>query len=400
MTDHKLTVDDLSDDQRMVYESMLDWCGENRGSHFDGSDANLLTIGGLAGTGKTTLLGIFAATTDLRVAYVSFTGRAASVLQRKLRAAGCQSDVTTIHRLLYLPVVDTKTEEILGWKKRTKMPEYDLVVIDEASMVSGNMLDDLRALGRPIMAVGDHGQLPPVMDSGDLMKTPDLRLEKIHRQAFDNPIIQLAHNVRSGERLRAKRFDDRITFRRRDDAAAVIAQALSMTTPLDVGILCWTNKMRVKLNAHARNAMGFKGCPNEGEVVMCLKNAPPIYNGMRGVLRSSGRLDGFKVFSSIEFPEEGLSAAPTEMYAGQFNREKTIGSLDELKARGVDVSSLKAAGMLFDFGYSLTVHRSQGSSFKHVVWYLDREENPSSQEWVRFAYTAISRASERLTILC
>lgn len=405
VADKKLTRADLSDDQREVYEQIVDWTTDPIGKFFD-AFAPVLTVGGLAGTGKTTLLGVFAAETKKRVAYAAFTGRAASVLSRKLCAAGVEHPiVTTLHQLLYMPVVDPKTEEILGWKKRVKLPEVDLIVIDEASMVSGRMLDDIRALGRPILAVGDHGQLPPVMDSGDLMKNPDLRLERIHRQAEGSPIIRFAHAIRETGRLDRRFVDgDVIQMKRRDACEDIVRMAYVAAhddneSPLTIGLLCYTNEKRIHLNAYARKALGFKGVPNAGEVVICLRNVAPHFNGMRGVLTTSGVLDGWKVKASIEFPEEGLPSLPIEMYAGQFNQRETLKSIEQARARGIHVDKMAELGELFDFGFSLTVHKSQGSAFQHVVGFIDREVSPSSEEWRRWAYTLVTRASERLTIL-
>jgi len=403
ISDKQLTREDLSPDQREVYEAILDWsdsgCFQSSGY---GREDRLLTIGGFAGVGKSSLLGVFAAETKLRVAYCAFTGRAASVLQRKLRAAGCNAAVTTIHRLIYLPVIDSKTEEVLGWRKRDKLENIDLICLDEASMVSGKMLDDLKVYGKPILAVGDHGQLPPVMDSGDLMKSPDLRLEKIHRQAESSPIIQFSKVVRETGCLDRRLADgDKIRFRSRVEIENVLRDAYNddAASALNVGILCWTNETRIRLNGYARRCLGFKGVPNEGEVVICLKNAPPLYNGMRGVLATAGELQDYKVVASVGFSEEGLPPVFLEMFAGQFNRKATYKSIDELRERGVVVDSMKSAGSLFDFGYALTCHKSQGSQFNHAVVYVDRREEPNSDDWRRWAYTAITRSSDRLTVL-
>ena len=83
VVDKKLALADLSEDQVDVYNQMIQWCNER--------PSNLLTVGGFAGVGKSTLLGVFAAQTKLLVAYVTFTGRASSGLQRKLAAAGCKT---------------------------------------------------------------------------------------------------------------------------------------------------------------------------------------------------------------------------------------------------------------------------------------------------------------------
>lgn len=459
--DKRLAADDLSADQREVYEEMLSWSTSPHsfssapGGASDGElgfrdsqvTSPLLTIGGFAGVGKSSLLGVFAAETDLLVAYVSFTGRAASILQCKLSACGVSTtsglrppdemsrlrrkvgrtsglldyfdfDVSanggpgfcgTLHQLLYIPIIDMETEELKGWKKRTRLDrDYDLIVIDEASMVGNSMLDDLRMHGVPIMAVGDHGQLPPVADGGDLMKNPMLRLEKIHRQAEGSPIIQLSKVIRETGRLDKKLADgERVSFRRRADVEDVLREAYSrrlqldgpskIDSPIDVGVLCWTNKMRVRLNGMARKALGFSGAPKCGEVVICLKNAPPIYNGMRGVLTEDGVVDRWLLSAGIDFPDEGISQ-DVVMCGANFNRERPFSSVDELEARGIP-RSFARAGALYDFGYALTVHRSQGSQFEHVIFYVDRSADENDDMWRRLAYTAVTRASERLTIL-
>lgn len=229
MTDRHLSRADLSPDQLRVYEAMLDWV-KTPGSP-------LLTVGGYAGVGKSALLGLFASEmAHLRIAYICFTGRASSVLQRKLTACAvettsraCTDDENklagpwghlfyspgsreaqkpfcgTIHRLLYRPFIDSVTEELLGWEKRTELDRnYDLVVIDEGSMCGPEIVEDLRTHGLRIMAVGDHGQLPPVMSSGSLVSRPMLRLEKIHRQAEGSPIIQLSRVLREEGASRPK----------------------------------------------------------------------------------------------------------------------------------------------------------------------------------------------------
>jgi len=344
VVDKKLTVDDLSPDQLTVYNGMLDW---TEGYESAGAPA-LLTVGGYAGCGKTSLLGVFAATTHLLCAYVTLTGRASSILRRKLRAAGAATTdcmrpaensrgggpgvdphlpyssgpafVGTIHRLCYRPILSPE-EEVLGWTKRTALDrKYDLIIIDEASMVGGEMLRDLQAYGVPILAVGDHGQLPPVMDSGELMKNPDLRLEKIHRQASDNPIIALAHQVRTTGRL------DRVTrgsiaYYSKNAAPMVIADALTGVPPLDVGVLCWTNRSRVQLNMTARKALGIKGPPRKGEPLICLKNKSPVFNGMRGLLTEDSVEAGWILHGVLEFPDEGLPPSAYGMCAPQFCRE-------------------------------------------------------------------------------
>ena len=414
-SDKRLTPADLSEDQRLVYDEIVAWSTGNAASR----NASFLAAAGFAGTGKSTVLSVFAANTTLLVAYIAFTGRASSILKRKLKACGVTTTTdtskenrhsqlplcTTIHGLLYKPVVDQETEELRGFEKRTKLDRaYDIIVIDEASMVSDEMLADLKVHGVPILAVGDHGQLPPVMSSGSCVQNPDLRLEKIHRQAADNPIIKLSRRLRKFGDLHEKYCDGkRVVYRSKSELNAVLAEA--DVRNLGTGILCWMNRSRVMLNGRARRAIGLEGAPKAGELVIALKNKPPVYNGMRGVLvgdaiePSDADACPWYLRANIQFPDEGLFGEPHVLCASQFNREVVFKDVEELRKEGIDVRAMSMAGEFYDFGYALTVHRSQGSSFKHAIVFLDRKVEPESEDWRRWIYTAVTRASEKVTIL-
>ncbi len=424
-----MTRDDLSDDQYEMFEAMCAFPMQ--------AGAQLLTAGGYAGTGKSTVTGVFARTAQqarLLIAYTAFTGRATSVLARSMKNAGVEftlltrkdeedgdlaaaaagryfdvslvarsggpAFVGTIHRLLYKPIVN-EADELLGWTKRSKLDrDYDCIVVDEASMVSDDMLEDLKRHGIPIIAVGDHGQLPPVRATGALMQNPHLRLERIHRQAEGNPIIALSRHVREGGQLTTFRTTDpRVSIRSQRDIQQVLA-GVAGDPALSVGLLCWTNKQRIRLNGLSRQARGYKGPPRDGEVLVCLRNQAPVYNGMRGVLAGDGR-EGSRPWLLdvvIGFPEEGIDPAARSLCAAQFNRvEGVFASIDELEARGIHVKAMRDAGAFFDFGYALTVHKSQGSQFGHAIVVVDM---PSSNvDYVRWLYTAISRGQDRVTIL-
>jgi len=412
----------LSKDQAEVYSSMRDWAARPKG---------ILRVGGYAGTGKTTLLGKFAAENKLLVAYVAYTGRAASILSRKLKEGGVATTgktlgpksskvsytrgapdaklpfVGTIHRLLYRPVIHPVTEELLGWKKRDTLDRaYDVIVVDEASMVGDEILYDLKELGAPILAVGDHGQLPPVMDSGRLMQNPDLRLEHIHRQALGSPIIALSQHVREGEWLDdfdgiVKNKHGEIVFARKKDVVEVIERAYRKRPARDVIVVSWTNRTRVMLNGAARRALGYKGAPQEGEVVVCLKNYPPVMNGMRGLLVENSAPGGkwWHLAMKLDFPEDGIEAESVVANATQFNRKGTYDNVEELAERGISVDKMSDGGMLYDFGYALTAHKCQGSQAGHVIVFVDMPEKPKQEQWRRWIYTAVTRASEKLTIL-
>lgn len=427
----RLTRKDLSKDQLVVFESVMSWMKRSRKSA-----GALLTVGGYAGTGKSSLLGVLAhelQSLGLLVAYVTYTGRASSVLFRKLRESGVNATTllrparsdgpgldgfydsrlsvhskvplcSTVHRLLYRPIIDNKTEELTGWKKRAALDrEYDYIFVDEASMLSDAILELLRNHKCPVIAVGDHGQLSPVMGTGNLMQNPDLRLERIHRQAERSPIIALSKHVREGGLLRAfKGWDDDVQLRGTGEAREFMRRAFAPGEDvLDSAVLTWMNKTRVELNRAAREELGLEGAPKSGEPLICLKNEPPIYNGMRGILDGDTKVDekdAWLLHARIAFPEDEIGSVPYKICGPQMNRKRTFGKLDEMREAGIDAFSMGEAESLFDFGYCFTTHKSQGSSFKHGMVFMDRRETPKDGEYRRWAYTSITRAQEKLTM--
>src|SRR5882672_7156749 len=294
---------DLSPDQLEVFNSVLNW-------HRDPNARQYLKLAGYAGTGKTTLTAALARELERqgeRIAYCAFTGKAVNVLAKKLHLSGVNGWYGTLHSLMYRPEVDA-SGKISAWTKAENLP-FTMIVVDEASMVGADLWEDLLSFGLPILAVGDHGQLPPVGNSVvNLTETPDLRLEKIHRQAEGNPILALAQHVREGKDHRSfQPMDKRVTF---IPSAASIADKLKVD-PLNFGAICYTNRTRASLNKFIRKAKGMDSVyPLENDVVICLKNRKPIFNGMRGILKNVGHnghdFDSYDNFlSDVDFTDDG-----------------------------------------------------------------------------------------------
>jgi ATP-dependent exoDNAse (exonuclease V) alpha subunit len=105
------------------------------------------------------------------------------------------------------------------------------------------------------------------------------------------------------------------------------------------------------------------------------------------------------LLAPMEFPDEGVPSAHYEICRDQFYRHKTFKSIDELKEKGIKAYSMSEAGKLMDFGYAITVHKSQGSQFQHAIVYADWRHNYEVEFTRRLTYTAVTRASEKLTVL-
>ena len=381
----------LSPEQDLAVRSILKWIKKG--------DPQLLTLGGYAGTGKTTLIAYLRKALhqlypNYKVAFCSYTGKASLILKNSLieRNVLLKNDsVSTIHSLIYTPIIDDENR-IIGWQRKEKL-NVDLIIIDEASMVDRKILSDILSYGLSILAVGDHGQLPPINGSFNLMKKPDLRLEKIFRQNKDNPIIDVSILARTKGEIPIKRFSDTvIKYSRYDNDDMSEINELLDSWNEETLILCGYNWTRVRLNKYIRSVLGFDSpTPEVGDKVICLRNnhQKGIYNGMTGIIQSIESFDE-KWFSASILMEDGFVFSGL-ILKKQFNALRPFNQTNDRK--------LTLGGDLFDFGYAMTVHKAQGSQANRVVLFEERFKKMDDDIWKRWLYTGVTRAINELYII-
>ena len=383
---------ELSEKQKDILKRILDWSNQK--------ETQYITLGGYAGTGKTTLMGYLSNTLreknkKLKIAFCSYTGKAARVLQRKLRDTKSiqKYDYTgTIHRLIYRPLMDDDGE-IISWTRLD--PEeflYDMIIIDEASMVTQDIWNDLLSYNKPILAVGDHGQLPPVEGKFNLMEKPQLRLEEIYRQEANNPIIKVSELARKYGTIPIQEYSNTVKkLDKREVDTGEFLQSMFEGYDSDTMVLTGYNSSRVKLNKGIRQLLGYETQePTMGDRVICLKNnhQEEIFNGMMGTLLdiTEDGVDDFRFYDTeIELDGEDYPFIG-KVSKEQFNMDKTLFNVPE----GIN---------LFDFGYALTVHKAQGSQARRVVVFEERFSHMDDDMWRRWLYTAVTRASDELYII-
>ena len=381
---------ELSGDQQKALKELLSWYKDPDRSRF-------ITLGGYAGTGKTTLISIFKnelAKLDkgVKIAFCSYTGKAAQNLKNKLKEAGAlnvKDSVSTIHGLIYTPREDAGGQ-IAGWDRKDAL-ERHLIIVDEASMVDGLIWQDLLSYDIPIIAVGDHGQLPPISGNFNLMEKPQVLLTQIHRQAAENPIIKVSEFARTTGLVPPMKYGAGVYkyLKEDSDAQEKTGELLEAYSP-ETLILCGYNNTRNRINQHIRASRGYETpTPSGGDRVICLRNnhKKGIFNGMLGTITSimPARKDWYEAEIQLddrEKPYEGL------IYAPQFNTRTGVNFTKDRK--------LAMLGDLFDFGYALTVHKAQGSQAKRVIMFEERFAQMDDEMWRRWLYTGVTRAEEEL----
>ena len=390
----------LTPDQLSARDKILKWYDQNKNEY------SVLTLGGYAGTGKTTLLSSIreALGDDIAVGFISFTGKAVSVMRRKLKNGFLLNDdtISTIHSFMYRPILQAGKVIDWEWKPMNKpgcfsvheAPYVDLFIMDEASMTPKTLMDDLSDYNKPILAVGDHGQLPPVKSNFSLMQSPEIRLETILRQAQDSPILTLAHQAREGKFIDIGTYSDNVKKIKGSQFSGSDVEQIVARADSSVMTIVPTNKMRVDFNKRIRNhTVGLiKDSPVVGDRVICLRNnnREGLYNGMTGTID--------KVLDFCERPAEynmGLSIVSDE---GSHHNVDVLKCLfHNPKGDVPDNIPYRDRGNSFDYAYSITCHKSQGSEAPAVVvigsGFGDREMRR------RWLYTAITRAQEELYLV-
>lgn len=189
-----------------------------------------LFLTGRAGTGKSTLIRRFLATTERKVVVAAPTGIAA------LNVEGY-----TIHRLFSFPAgVDVGHVRSARYFPGKAPAALDTLILDEASMIRADLFDCLAIAlerfgprrGKPfggvqVVLVGDLFQLPPVVTEAekryfteqydspyffsaehyDRERFPMVELTTVFRQIGDSRLIEILNDVRDGSLLEAARAE-------------------------------------------------------------------------------------------------------------------------------------------------------------------------------------------------
>jgi exodeoxyribonuclease V len=358
---------------------------------FKDQNNQIFVLAGYAGTGKSFMtkqaideLGL----KESQVAYCTYTGKASLVLTQYHQG---QTNVSTIHKLIYETEIDQTGE--IRFVKRSKLSGIKLIVVDEASMVNKGILDDLKSFKIPILAIGDHGQLPAIGEQGGLMENPDYTLTEILRQAENNPIIYLSKLVREGKQLQEGIYGDKVFIYKKNSGKVSMPMALLVDQ-----VICGYNKTRISMNKHMRRAKGFiTDEPQKGDKVIFLENdweknleGYNIVNGMMGYITDAPKpsnikqaaLDTYQVnvkpdflngkFTTLEIPRQDFTGESLKLSIHQ---------------RKYDINRMT-------YGDAITCHKSQGSSWDSVlVW-----NEPFGDEPWRWTYTAITRARNKLVL--
>jgi len=308
------------------------------------------------------------------------------------------------------------------------VPTSRLVLMDESSMVGPDVWKDVydvcRQLDLKLVCVGDAFQLPPVQAKNAVpfsILSPEfarhhnaerIEMTEVLRQAQDSPVIRASMLLRAGHGITAFAELRQVDIRQLAEVTTAVHRAGGVT-------ICHRNVTRFTLNAGIRATLGIHDeMPQPGEPMVCLKNK-----------YEAGVLNG----ETFEFQGWEIAPSTFERVHDRFNdvnedtrfgatrlkeqRTQIVLSLEELhgrlkaSAKPIEIAGNKWARLnnLFagdtlaptihaNFGYAWTAHKMQGSEVPYVLVVLEPSIRLNEDEGRRWAYTAVTRATQAAAI--
>ena len=266
-------------------------------------------------------------------------------------------------------------------------------------MVGEEMARDLLAFGKPTLVLGDPGQLPPVKGEGAFdTPSPDVMLTEVHRQAGESAVLRLATLAREGKWIPYGHHDDFVWKMRRTDLEP--RQLLNADQ-----VICGKNATRIQLNVAMKRAAGFDAVfpGGNGEKLICLKNRNDVglVNGMFVTLDDI-KDDGDEIaFTASITSEDGKQIGGGGNGKGERFRIWRGPFLDHVSPdpdRERREYHKKRTAVECVWGWAITCHKSQGSSWPNIVIY-DDGLGRTAEDRARWLYTAITRAERGLVLL-
>lgn len=359
---------------------------------------NISVITGGPGTGKTTIIrGILKMYQlinklsnrglNLNVQLLAPTGRAA-----KRMSETCEINSSTIHRFLKWD----KENNAFGINELNKL-HYNLIIVDETSMIDNHLLSSLFRgidLNTQIIFVGDEYQLPsvgPGLILNDLIDTkiPHIRLERIYRQSDNSYISLLAKNIRDvniKEDILEKKDDYNFILSDSKDIKSLIKQMLDKI--INKGL----NESNIQILAPM-----YKGENGIDNLNILLQN---VFNP------ADEKKHEIKIGNILYRECDKILNLVNDVDLNIYNGD--IGYIEEINIDsktdfmiinyyGNKVSYKRDMMQSITHAYAISIHKSQGSEFDHVIMPITM--NYSRMLYNKLLYTGVSRAKKSLVII-
>ncbi|CAN0151873.1 unnamed protein product, partial [Chrysoparadoxa australica] len=256
---------------------------------------------------------------------------------------------------------------ITGWKRREE--PLDIGFVDESSMLDERQFEDLQEIFPNLVLFGDPAQLAPVNQSGkmvfDGLKNSQKReLSRVHRQAADNPILDLAHAL-ADPALGFEDFERMVEDASRRDDRVVFANRVEVDLMARSPVLVWRNATRIRLiNAFRRVHEAPSDSLLPGEPLICDGLELPLKHRKKRLdLEARGLIKGAQVIYLGPGKKPGFSRLHV---VGAMEPQVSAASIVKIEMPDEEEPFLPYAarmGATFLHGAAVTIQQAKGSQW-------------------------------------
>ena len=422
-------------------------------------DDFIFLVKGYAGTGKTLVMGALVGALNeigIKTVLAAPVGRAAKIMSNY---SGFPA--TTIHKKIYRQ--KTVDDNFGIFLTDRNLHSDAVFIVDEASMISGesyessnfgsgNLLDDLMSYVKSgkrckLILSGDTAQLPPIgLSTGPALDVDRLRyyggvveaeLKEVVGQEADSGILYNACLIRNMIERDSTSFPDfKISGYKEtesingSDLIEAVSDAYSKYGIEETIILCRSNKRAVRYNQGVRRSVLYMEEELEtGDKIMIVKNNYSVKDNESFDFIANGdtarvkRIKKYREMYGMRYADVSLiledynSEIDTEIILDTLNMDGASLSAEKSKElfHGIaeDYSHIKDKRKRFKtmrndryfnalqvkFAYAVTCHKAQGGRWKCVFLDNPFSGNDVTTADLRWLYTAVTRASEKLYLV-
>jgi exodeoxyribonuclease-5 len=439
--------------QKLALQGLTIYCG-------DGKKDAIFLLKGFAGTGKTTLIKSLVQSLphfQRSAVLMAPTGRAAKVMGNY-----SNKRAFTIHKFIYHLQTDRLGRMVFRLRPNKARDCLFIVdeasmINDQLGEYNSSLLSDLMefvSYGKncQLLLVGDTAQLPPIhsdkspaLDADHLLRhysfeASEVELQEVMRQEENSVLLFNATRLRETQTQWPypqpvfQLGPDVLRLQNGGEVEDALNEAISQVGREEMAIITRSNKRANLYNQQLRmRVLWQEDEVSVGDYLMVVKNNYTVLpeNHQASFIANGDILELLEIYEYIELYNRrfarvklrfsDVEADPFEslIFLEVLNLEGASLSWDEQKAFAEVVAEdyadlpTKAERMLalknnpflnalqVKFAYALTCHKAQGGQWKRV--FVDHPWRPADEpldlDYLRWLYTAFTRASDRVYLL-
>jgi exodeoxyribonuclease-5 len=362
---------------------LVDWIDDDR--------SKSIVLSGPAGSGKTTIVSKVSKLIAARKKIIMSapTHKAVRVM-KEMHDGSYLAAYKTTHSALGLVLERTTNgrKRLVEKDQHQRLGPGSILLIDEASMINGFMMNKALETGAKVLFVGDPFQFPPVKSkmSPVFSIKNQICLDRIIRQDTDElaGIVAMARD--------AVVNNDRSIANKLKDMLAKVGNP--ETNGRDSVVIAYTNDKVEQIN----NITGMT--PKVGDTLIAMESfevdEKDVYNSdLLTIAETLEPVVACDMKGTTVYTECGLCVRVPESY----NMMAKV--LDNLEAKAKHDKSFRNTIAVIESTYqplrkanAITAHKSQGSTYDHVIVAID--DLMRCNDALRALYVAVSRARKTL----